>query len=101
MKGYLELNLGKFCKSLIIIEKKINKLASNPTAPDRDPDKTGWKIARPIAKTPPRRGFYHLVLRMNRRSIDMWEFVFHLLSQVLCVTNPVAGLAGAGGFVMA
>jgi hypothetical protein len=33
--------------------------------------------------------------------IHVRELVFRLLSQVLRVTNPVAGLTGAGGFVVA
>jgi len=44
LKGYLELNSGKFYKSLIINEKKIHTFMSNLLDRDRDPGKTGWKI---------------------------------------------------------
>ena len=38
---------------------------------------------------------------MNRRRFNVWEMMFHLLSQVLGIAYPVAGLARAGCFIMA
>jgi len=37
---------------------------------------------------------------MHRSSVDVWEMMFHLLSQVFRVSNPVAGFARAGRFVV-
>jgi hypothetical protein len=41
------------------------------------------------------------LFRVRCRGFDMWEVMFHLLGQMLGVANPVAGLAGAGRFVVA
>jgi len=38
---------------------------------------------------------------MNRCGIDVWKMMFHLLVQMLGSAYPVAGLAGAGRFVVA
>jgi hypothetical protein len=53
------------------------------------------------SKNPAHAGFFKSVLGVHCGGIDVWEMMFHLLGQVLRITNPVARFAGAGGFVMA
>ena len=97
MKGKFDVILEKWNNKLINNEKLESTYVESCTL-------TGNYRQAP-ARFPGRAGFFLnpncLVRMLDNSRIHMRELVFHLLGQVLSATNPVAGLTGAGGFVMA